>query len=251
MICMLSFGLALQVLAVHAAGVVRSLAVTTPPAPAVAVIVKFAAKVALGFASAPAAKAQGLVAAPPEQVTFDQPTKWKPTFGVAAIDMASPIPEWHVLDEQSDGVVVSLAVTLPPVPAAAVMVTVKCAVTFWATVASSVHGLVVPVQVLVPTAPDQPVKVLPPVWAAVTVTVAPTSPGSLIVHVAAAGQEGGVPVTSVIATVPSPDAVAVIAGSPIGRASGLTAATRARLCCAPSPLVGATTVEATCAPWLD
>jgi len=112
-------------LATHAAGVVRSVAVTVPPAPAEAVITTVvAAKVALMVAAAVAVNEHGLVVAPPVQVIPAQLTRWKPEFGVAVICMLSLMAGLQLLATQSPGFVRSAAVTAPPAPAEALIATV-------------------------------------------------------------------------------------------------------------------------------
>jgi hypothetical protein len=107
-ICMLSVGLALQVLAVQAAGLVRSLAVTVPPAPAVALTVTVvAAKVAVSVSLPSALNEQGLAV---EHVPPLQLANWKPGFGPAVITIESPGVALHGL---AQGVVSSVIETVP------------------------------------------------------------------------------------------------------------------------------------------
>jgi hypothetical protein len=197
-ICIWSLTLALQLFATQAAGVVTSVAVTVPPAPALAVIVTVvAAKVAATDALAVAVNAHGLVVAPPVQVTPVQLTRWKPVLGVAVICMLSLTLAVQVLAVQAAGFVRSLAVTVPPAPALAVIVTVvaaKVAVSLSLRAAGNEQGLAVE---HVP--PLQLANWKPPLGAAV---IAMRSPG-----VATQGLAQGAPL-SVIETVPAPAGVA-------------------------------------------
>ena len=131
--------------------------------------------------------------------------------GVAVSVIASPTVAWQTAPVQSVGCVASVAAIVPALvpPIAAVRVTVKFAVSVWATVrrpTAITHGLVVPVQ-SPPRVVVQPVKVFEPIGVAVSVTMSPTLALQLVVV--------QVPVpTSPMATVPPPAAAAVIGGSP-------------------------------------
>jgi hypothetical protein len=209
-ICMLSLTLTVQLLPVQAPGFVRSAAVTVPPAPAVAVIATVvAAKVALTLAAAVAANEHGLVLAPPVHVVPAQLARWNPAVGVAVICMLSLTLAVQLLPVQAPGFVRSAAVTVPPAPAVAVIVTVVAAKVAVA-LTPAWGSLIVQVAVACPAhEPLQPANAKLAAGDAVIVTV--SAPAEVVIVHAAPEvvQLGGVALASLAVTEPLPPLAAL------------------------------------------
>ena len=199
---------AVQVFEAQFAGVVRSAAVTVPPAvPADAVIVNVATKVAASFSFVLALNRHVAVCPAHEDPAF-QLAKRKPVAAVAVTCMWSPTSAVQLLDAQFAGVVRSAAAAPPPVPEDAVIVTVATndAMSFSAPVALYVQVAPWPVHEVPAFHPEN----RKPLLGVATICIESDAPALQTLTTA---QSPGV-VRSDASTVPPVPADAVIRGSP-------------------------------------